>query len=186
MWQIRLCLCNNLPSHTHKGKGRNKHRGREFGFAIWEESQKTAGKQEVRRMNPGAPSLTANPGWAAGHFLVPGKSKASLKRSCGPSSDAPAWGSRATSSGPMGPFPGASFQTRVGSEYSDSFILSHSLIASLSFRLGGADLLGLAKLITSCTGSLTFCLSSATREAMLHFTMETQAICVNEGSLGAI
>lgn len=57
------------------------------------------------------------------------------------------------------------------------------LIASLSDWRGG--LLGLAKLIASCTGSLTFCLSSATREAMLHFTMETQPICVNEGSLGA-
>lgn len=31
-----------------------------------------------------------------------------------------------TASGLMGPFPGTSFQTRVGSEYSDSFILSHS------------------------------------------------------------
>lgn len=80
-------------------------------------------------MNLGAPSLTANPGWATGHFLVPGKSKVSLKRSCGPSSDALAWGSRAlTAWGPMGPFPGTSFQTRVGIEY--SFILSHSLMAS--------------------------------------------------------
>lgn len=64
-------------------------------------------------------------------------------------------------------------------------MLSHSLIFSLSVCLAGARLPGLAKLITSYTGSLTFCLSPASREATLHFTMETQAICVNEGSLGA-
>lgn len=65
------------------------------------------------------------------------------------------------------------------------FILSHFFIFPLSVCLGGARLLGLAKLITSYTRRLTFCLSPASREATLCLTMETHAICVNEGSLGA-